>query len=59
MSTLIATLIATFLIFAVAVFIINYCKKRAENNRHGLTGMCHCSGGASCCSGSKNIGRTE
>lgn len=55
MTTFITTAIVTFLIFTVAVITINYCKKRAENNKHELTGMCHCSGGASCCSGIKDI----
>jgi len=55
MTTFITTAIVTFVIFTIAVLTINYCKKRAASNKHGLTGMCHRSGGASCCSGIKNI----
>jgi hypothetical protein len=56
MATFITTAVVTFIMFAVAVLIINYCKARATNGKHGLTGMCHRSGSASCCSGIQNIG---
>lgn len=45
-------LLITFVTLCGAGLIINYCKKRAARTRHGLTGMCHESGGemCSCCS---------
>jgi len=55
MTTFITTAIVTFIIFTIAVLTINYCKARATSGKHELTGMCHRSGGASCCSGIKNI----
>ena len=60
MTTFISTAIVTFVIFAVAALTINYCKKRAASSgKHELTGMCHRSGGVSCCSGIKNISKTD
>lgn len=47
--TLVATLLLTFVFLAGAVFCINFCKTRALNDKHQLTGMCHKSGGVSCC----------
>ncbi len=55
MTTFITTAVVAFIIFAVAVITINYCKARANNSKHELTGMCHRSGGVSCCSGIKHI----
>ena len=49
MTTLLATLTLSFLIFATAVLVINFCKSRPKNGKHQLTGMCHCSGSASSC----------
>jgi len=49
MTTLLATLTLSFLIFATAVLVINFCKSRPKNGKHQLTGMCHRSGSASCC----------
>lgn len=51
MIVFLTTSIVTFLLFAAAVLIINYCKARAAtNSKHELTGMCHRSGDVSCCS---------
>jgi len=52
MTTFILYIAITFgLMLSVAV-LISYCKKRQSKTRHGLTGMCHQSGGTmcSCCS---------
>ena len=49
MTTLLTTLTLSFLIFAAAVLVINFCKSRPKNGKHQLTGMCHSSGSASCC----------
>lgn len=53
MTTLLATLMLSFLIFATAVLVINFCKSRPKNGKHQLTGMCHCSGSASSCDKNK------
>lgn len=49
MTTFLTTIIITFILFAGAVFVINFCKARSTSGKHELTGMCHKSGGASCC----------
>ena len=59
MTTFITTAIVAFIIFAIAAFTINYCKSRATSGKHELTGMCHRSGGVSCCSGIKNISNID
>ncbi len=38
---------AFFLILATAL-IISFCKRKQNRTRHGLTGMCHRSGGTMC-----------
>ncbi|WP_163337649.1 hypothetical protein [Desulfopila sp. IMCC35008] len=52
MTTYMLLLLITFCIMVTAALIINYSKQRAGKTRHGLTGMCHESGGemCSCCS---------
>ncbi len=58
MAAFLTTSIITFLLFALAVLIINFCKARAATNtKHELTGMCHRSGGA-CCSSIANLNNT-
>ncbi len=56
-STLImTTLITTFLIILAISFslmlstaaLISYCKRRQNRTPHGLTGMCHQTGGTMC-----------
>lgn len=54
MTTFLPTTIIAFLLFAGAVFVINFCKARSTGGKHELTGMCHKSGGASCCSAIAN-----
>lgn len=44
----------TFTVVVSAALVVNFCKGRARNTKHGLTGMCHKSGGTMCaCSASK------
>ena len=52
MTTFILFLFLTFSIILATAVLISYCKKRQSKTNHGLTGMCHKSGGAmgSCCS---------
>lgn len=59
MATFLTTAVVTFVLFVIAVLTINYCKSRASSGKHELTGMCHRSGGVSCCSGIKNISTTD
>jgi len=39
--------IAFFLMFSAAL-ILSYCKRRQNRTQHGLTGMCHQTGGSMC-----------
>ena len=48
MSLFITTLIFTLILFSGAALMINFCRKNAARTRHGLTSMCHQSGGAMC-----------
>jgi len=56
----IISMIITFIIFTFFAILINFCKKRVRETKHGLTGMCHKDGGAICstCIPKKNT-RTE
>lgn len=51
------TLMITFPLLLGAALLINYCRKRVGRTRHGLTGMCHQSGGTMCGSCASNIDR--
>lgn len=52
MTTFILSLLLTFSLILGTAVLISYCKRRQARTNHGLTGMCHKSGGAmgSCCS---------
>jgi hypothetical protein len=52
MTTFILSLSLTFALILGTTVLISYCKRRQARTKHGLTGMCHKSGGAmgSCCS---------
>lgn len=52
MITFIYSLVITFAFLLAVVCIISYSKRKQAETHHGLTGMCHESGGAmcSCCS---------
>ncbi len=47
----------TFVALAGVALFINFCRRRLQNTRHGLTGMCHKDGGAMCCSCSEQMTR--
>lgn len=54
MTNYLLLLTITFAVLISAALIINFCKRRAAATSHGLTGMCHKSGGTMCsCCGSK------
>ncbi|CAK8711221.1 DUF539 domain-containing protein [Candidatus Electrothrix aarhusensis] len=38
----------SFVVIVVAALIINFSKRRLRKSPHGLTGMCHKSGGVVC-----------
>ena len=48
----------SFMVILVAALIINFSKRRQRKSPHGLTGMCHRSGGVVCgsCGGRKEDG---
>lgn len=48
MADLILTVTITFLLILFTAVLISYCKRRQNRTRHGLTGMCHQSGGTMC-----------
>jgi len=52
MTTFILTQLLTFSLILGTAVLISYCKRRQARTNHGLSGMCHKSGGAmgSCCS---------
>ncbi len=48
MSEFLLTLFITFVAISLVAFLINYCRRRLRKTPHGLTGMCHKSGGTIC-----------
>lgn len=48
MMTFTITLLLTFLIMVFAMLWLSYSKRRQRHGKHGLTGMCHESGGTMC-----------
>lgn len=52
METFILLLSITFFSILATALIVSFCKKRQARTNHGLTGMCHKSGGemGTCCS---------
>lgn len=50
MMTFVLLFTITFLVISMAALLINHCKQQANKTRHGLTGMCHKSGGVMCSS---------
>lgn len=50
MATFLLMFTITFLIVSSAALIINFSKQRANRTNHGLTGLCHKSGGTMCSS---------
>ena len=38
----------SFMVILVAALVINFSKRRQRKSPHGLTGMCHRSGGVAC-----------
>lgn len=52
MTTFLGLFLITLLVMVGGCLIINFCKRRTRKTSHGLTGMCHETGGkmCSCCS---------
>ena len=48
MMTFLTYLATTFALLLFVAVLISYCKRRQAGTRHGLTGMCHRTGGAMC-----------
>ncbi len=55
MTTFILTLVISFGLLLVAIYTLSYCKRRQNATKHGLTGMCHKTGGAMCSSCNEKI----
>ncbi|MBU1567594.1 MAG: hypothetical protein KJ630_18455 [Proteobacteria bacterium] len=55
MTTIFLTLIFYFVLLLAAIFTLSYCKRRQSATKHGLTGMCHKTGGAMCSSCSDKL----
>jgi len=39
-----------FVALALAALVVNFCRRRLRKSRHGLSGLCHKSGGGVCAS---------
>lgn len=48
MTLFFTTLLLTVPLLVGAALLINFCRRRVGRTRHGLTGMCHESGGQMC-----------
>ena len=55
MITFILTFSLTFGLLLAALFTLSYCKRRQSKTRHGLSGMCHKTGGTMCASCGDNL----
>jgi hypothetical protein len=49
----------SFMVILVAALIINFSKRRQRKSPHGLTGMCHKSGGVVCSSCGEKTGKDD
>lgn len=54
-TTFIITLIIAFFLMLTMGLLVNYCKRRQSRTSHGLTGMCHQTGGTMCGSCSSQL----
>jgi hypothetical protein len=60
MTLFFTTLLLTVPLLVGAALLINFCRRRVGRTRHGLTGMCHQSGGRMCgCCASSLQSRTD
>ena len=50
MSGFLLTLVITFFVIIIFAFLLNYCRRKLQKTKHGLTGMCHKNGGPTCSS---------
>jgi len=57
MADLILIIILTFSLLLFTAILISYCKRHQNKTPHGLTGMCHKSGGTMCSSCSSKINK--
>jgi hypothetical protein len=48
MNTFIVYLMIAFPLLLIFVVHLSYCKRRQQRTNHGLTGMCHDTGGSMC-----------
>jgi len=48
MKTFLVLLIISFFLVMAMILVLSFAKRRQERTSHGLTGMCHESGGEMC-----------
>jgi len=56
MITFIVNFAITFICIMSFAWLLIYCRRRSARTRHGLTGMCHSTGGTMCASCSGEMG---
>lgn len=54
MSQFLLTFAIAFFTILLFALLLNYCRRKLRKTQHGLTGMCHKSGGLTC-SSCKNL----
>ncbi len=55
MKLFLLTLAITFFTLLGIALLLSYCRRKAQNSKHSLTGMYHRNGGTACCSSGANI----
>lgn len=59
MKTFLLTVGINFIVILVAALIINFSKRRQRKSPHGLTGMCHRTGGEVCSSCAEQVRKED
>ncbi|KAB2887943.1 MAG: hypothetical protein F9K32_18250 [Desulfobulbaceae bacterium] len=50
MKTFLLLIMFTFPLLLIVACMLSFSRRKLRHTRHGLTGMCHSSGGTMCCS---------
>lgn len=59
MGEFLLVFLIAFTAFAGFTGLLIFCRRRAARTRHGLTGMCHSTGGTMCASCSESLGTND
>lgn len=59
MSNFLVLFILSFCAITGFAWLLIFCRRRVNRTRHGLSGMCHTSGGTMCSSCSEQLGKTD